>query len=164
MLDHIKMLYDYHYWACRLVWDTSIMALTEAQFTQPLDYSMGSIHNQIVHTLSAEWNWFSRLRGVNPTAMLDPADYPTREAIRAKWDAHEAEVRAYINTLDESVFETTFSYKTMAGEPYTNKVIDILLHVVNHATDHRAQILAMIHGMGAPTVAQDIIYYLRAQR
>jgi uncharacterized damage-inducible protein DinB len=160
-LDHIKMLYDYHYWACRLVWDTSIMALTEAQFTQPLEYSMGSMHNQVVHMMSAEWIWFSRLRDSSPIAMLSPDDYPTREAIRAKWDEVEAEVRGYINALDESVFEATFSYKTMKGEPFTNKVIDILLHVVNHGTDHRAQILAMMHGMGAPTTAQDVIYYLR---
>ena len=160
-LDHIKMLYDYHYWVNRLVWNTSIVALTEEQFYRPLEYSMGSIHNQVVHMMSAEWNWFSRLNGVSPKAMLDPADYPTRETVRAKWDDIEAVVRGYINALDESVYEATFSYTTMAGAPYTNKVIDILLHVINHGTDHRAQILAMIHSMGAPTTAQDIILYLR---
>jgi len=42
-------------------------------------------------------------------------------------------------------------------------VAETLLHVVNHGTDHRAQILAMLHGMGAPTVAQDLLFYMRSR-
>ena len=36
-----------------------------------------------------------------------------------------------------------------------------LLHMINHGTDHRAQTLAMMHGMGAETIAQDYSKYLR---
>jgi|GEM_PF-3398989 len=50
LLSHVRIMYDYTYWAHRLVWDKSILALTDEQFTRPLDYSMGSIHHQIVTT------------------------------------------------------------------------------------------------------------------
>jgi uncharacterized damage-inducible protein DinB len=36
----------------------------------------------------------------------------------------------------------------------------ILAHVVNHGTDHRAQVLDLLHRLGAPNVEQDLIYYL----
>ena len=36
----------------------------------------------------------------------------------------------------------------------------ILLHMVNHGTDHRAQILARLHELGAPTTEQDLVLYL----
>jgi uncharacterized damage-inducible protein DinB len=35
-----------------------------------------------------------------------------------------------------------------------------LAHVVNHGTDHRGQILATLHGLGAPTVEQDMMFFL----
>ncbi|MBE2271224.1 MAG: hypothetical protein IAE80_23520, partial [Anaerolinea sp.] len=35
----------------------------------------------------------------------------------------------------------------------------LMLHVVNHGTDHRAQVLAMLHSLGAPTFAQDMVFH-----
>jgi len=39
----------------------------------------------------------------------------------------------------------------------------LLTHVANHGTDHRAQTFAMLHQMGAPTLEQDIILFFRDQ-
>jgi uncharacterized damage-inducible protein DinB len=39
-------------------------------------------------------------------------------------------------------------------------VWQVLLHVVNHGTDHRAQVLRILHDFGAPTTAQDYIFYV----
>jgi uncharacterized damage-inducible protein DinB len=36
----------------------------------------------------------------------------------------------------------------------------ILLHVVNHGTDHRAQVLRALHDFGAETKEQDFIFYV----
>ena len=162
-IDLAKMLFDYNYWAHRLMWEKSIATLTDAQFTQTLDYSWGSIHNQVVHTMSAEWMWFSRLQGTSPEAMFDPADYPTREAVRSRWDAVETMVRDYLDNLKEGDLTSPFSYSTTSGNTYTQVKGEIMAHVVNHGTDHRAQTLAMLHHLGAPTVEQDLIFYLRAR-
>jgi len=38
---------------------------------------------------------------------------------------------------------------------------EILLHVASHATDHRAQILAMLNQrFGVQTMEQDLLFYL----
>ncbi|MCE7948301.1 MAG: hypothetical protein DYG88_12830 [Chloroflexi bacterium CFX4] len=37
----------------------------------------------------------------------------------------------------------------------------MLLHLFNHGTDHRAQTLAMLHTLGAETVDQNRIAFLR---
>jgi uncharacterized damage-inducible protein DinB len=160
-IDLLRTLYDYNYWAHRQVWQTSITALTDEQFTQPLDYSVGSIHQQVVHTMSAEWMWLTRLGGTSPAAMLDPADYPTRPACRARWDEIEAEAHARLDSLADADLNDDFSYTTTSGKTYTQSTAEILLHVVNHGTDHRAQMLAMLHRFGVPTVQQDLIFYMR---
>jgi hypothetical protein len=35
-----------------------------------------------------------------------------------------------------------------------------ILRLVNHGTDHRAQVLRLLHDLGAPTFNQDLIIYL----
>jgi len=35
----------------------------------------------------------------------------------------------------------------------------VLIHVVNHGTDHRAQILRLLHDLGVKTTSQDYIFY-----
>jgi uncharacterized damage-inducible protein DinB len=48
-------------------------------------------------------------------------------------------------------------------EPEEDKgltVWQVLLHVVNHGTDHRAQLLRLIHDLGVKTTSQDFIFYI----
>lgn len=160
--DYLRLLFDYHYWANRRVWKC-VADLTPEQFVQPLDYSIGSIRNQVVHMLSAEWLWFSRIQGKSPDHMLNPDDYPTLDAVLTAWQTVEMENRAFLAALTDDRLEQMFAYKTTRGVPFEDKVGNILFHTANHATDHRAQILAMLHALGAQTVEQDLIYYLREQ-
>ena len=60
--ERFRKLFDYNYWAHRRVWEC-VESLSESQFVQPCDYSVGSIHDQEVHTMSAEWLWLSRING-----------------------------------------------------------------------------------------------------
>lgn len=163
MRDHIRMLVDYTYWAHKRIWTNAILPLSEAQYRQPLDYSVGSIHEQLVHTMGAEWLWLSRVKGVSPSAILNPDDFVDRHAVRARWDMVEEEMRAFLDKLPEDLSSQIVTYITTTGTPYTQRVSDILLHVVNHGTDHRAQMLAMIHKLGGQTIDQDLIAYLREQ-
>lgn len=149
--DAFRKLYDYHFTVNRRIWDKCVMQLTDAQFDQELPYSIGSIHNQIVHMMSVDQRWFSGLRGTALPDFLKPGDFPTREAVRAFWDKVEAEMRGYLEGLtDAQVFA-----------PMNDLVVwEVLTHVVNHATDHRAQVLAMLNSMGVKTFPQDFIFYL----
>ena len=161
-LETIQMLYDYNYWAHRRVWDC-VTQLGDEAFYRPLDYSIGSIHSQLVHTMGAEWIWFSRLQGMSPTAILKDEVYPTHDAVRAKWNTIEAEIRGFLTNLNPNRFLEKFSYNTTKGIAHEDSLLGILIHVVNHGTDHRAQILAMCHQLDGPTVEQDLIFYLRSQ-
>lgn len=159
-IETIRRLYDYTYWAHRRVWDCAL-TLSEDDFRRDMGYAWDSVHGQLVHTMSAEWIWFERLRGRTPSAMFTPADYPDRSSIRARWDEIEADIRAYLDTLTDADLQKSFTYARTGGQQYQEVTGFILLHVANHGTDHRAQVLTMLHRLGAPTVEQDLIYYLR---
>ncbi|MGB5844350.1 MAG: DinB family protein, partial [Anaerolineales bacterium] len=59
-----RHFYDYHFNENRKIWDTYITSLPHEQFNQNVDYSYGSVRNQIVHLMSVDDIWFSGLRGV----------------------------------------------------------------------------------------------------
>jgi uncharacterized damage-inducible protein DinB len=153
-----RHLYGYHFSENRKIWDAYITPLSHEQFTQPVDYSHGSVREQIVHLISADEIWFRELRGDKPADPFPTADFDDRKIIRAHWDSVEQMMRDYLVALrDDMLFDKPIH------EPEEDKdliVWQVLLHVVNHGTDHRAQLLRLLHDLGIKTVSQDYIFYV----
>ena len=152
-----RHFYDYHFTENRNLWDAYIPSLTIEQFTQDFGYSHGSVRNQIVHLISVDDTWFSGLRGAEIPEPLNPADFNDRKIIRTYWNQVEQEMHDYLSTLrDDMLFEKPFK----EGEDKDLILWQVLLHVVNHGTDHRAQVLRLLTDMGIRTVSQDYIFYV----
>jgi len=152
-----RHFYDYHFTENRKILDMCISSLSQEQFTQNVNYSAGSVRNQIVHLMSVDDTWFSGLRGVEIPESLDPANFDDRNNIRAHWNNVEQNMRAYLAQLrDDMLFEKPFA----DGEDKDLILWQVLLHVVNHGTDHRAQLLRLLKDLGVKTTSQDYIFYV----
>jgi uncharacterized damage-inducible protein DinB len=156
--DAFRYFYNYHFSENRKLWDQYVTQLSQEQFTQPVNYSHGSVRDQIVHLISCDDVWFSELRGVEPSEPFPPADFDDRESIRAHWDKVEQSMRDYLAELrDDMLFDKPIK------EPEEDKELvtwQVLLHVANHGTDHRAQILRLLNDLGIKTEFQDYIFYV----
>jgi uncharacterized damage-inducible protein DinB len=155
--DAFRHFYEYHFTENRKIWDSYVTQLSDEQFTQDVGYSHGSVRNQIVHLMSVDDTWFSALRGVKIPEPLDPAHFDDRKIIRAQLDNVEQNMRDYLARLrDDMLFEKPFA----EGEDKDLILWQVLLHVANHGTDHRAQILRLINDLGVETTSQDYIFYV----
>jgi uncharacterized damage-inducible protein DinB len=150
-----RHFYDYHFSEYRKLWDY-VTQLSYEQFTQAANYSRGSVRDQILHLISCDNAWFSELRGTEIPEDLNPADFQDRESIRAHWDKVEQMMRAYLADLRDNML----SDKPLEGEDKDLIVWQVLLHVVNHGTDHRAQLLRLLNDLGVKTEYQDYIFYV----
>lgn len=160
-----RHFYSYHFAENRNIWDSYVTQLSDAQFTQAAAYSQGSVRDQILHLINVDDGWFSELRGVEPAEPLPPANLDNglrpgseRETIRAYWDSVEQHMRAYLAELRDDLL-----FATPIKEPEEDKdliVWQVLLHVANHGTDHRAQLLRSLNDLGVKTTAQDYIFYV----
>ncbi|MEZ4669354.1 MAG: DinB family protein [Anaerolineae bacterium] len=158
-VTYFRRLFDYTFWAHRQVWEC-VLLLSDEQFTRPCDYSIGSVHEQVVHTMAAEWLWSERVRGVSPSALFSSSDYPSRELIRTEWDSVEVGWRDYLSQLHDEQLAQPLTYTSLNGRTTRQTLLwEVLAHVVNHGTDHRAQTLSLIHHVGGKTLEQDIIFY-----
>jgi uncharacterized damage-inducible protein DinB len=155
--DAFRQFYEYHFTENRALWDRYVTPLSDDVFTQRVDYSHGSVRDQILHLMSADDYWFSGLRGVQRPEPLEAADFADRNAIRVRWDSVEQSMRDHLARLtDDKLFERGFT----DGEDPDVLQWQALLHVANHGTDHRSQLLRLLHDLGVETTSQDYIFYL----
>lgn len=64
-----------------------------------------------------------------------------------------------MQVLDQFNLNDVIHYTTSKGQPFDNTVCDILFHVINHSTYHRAQIATEFRQSGMEPVITDYIYY-----
>jgi uncharacterized damage-inducible protein DinB len=158
-LELIKTFIEYHIDMTRRVWD-SIDSITDEQFLADDAYSRGSIRNLMVHLANTDSNWLAGLKNIpeeQDTPRKKYEDYPNRASVRAFWDSTAKDVEEYAATLTEVALNE---------EPVDiqNPRWQVILHIINHGTDHRSTVLQRLHEFGAPTFDQDFIMWLWSRK
>jgi len=113
--------------------------------------------------LAAQQIWFNRVSGLAPAAVeLWPAlGKPHNEFNEIIIENNKAWM-TYLNTVAEADFESIITYKNSKGEVFHNKLSEIVTHVINHGTHHRAQIGQLLKFAGIENLpATDYIFYIR---
>ena len=114
------------------------------------------IHILISHILNAHEIWMTRILKT-----------PTKYGV---WQLQD-----YVNLaeIDQQNFELTkqilsvkdlnekVDYVTSTGEPYSNVLHELLFHVVNHSSYHRAQINSELKSLGIKPLITDYVFYKR---
>jgi uncharacterized damage-inducible protein DinB len=166
MKAYIEQIIAYNYAAHRRLW-SCIDHLTDEQFTTEVDYSIGSVRNHMVHVISVDQRWMARVTDSPLPERLKGEDFPDRTVARTRWDAIEQSILERVKALDEAQLERVITYEVtrINGEKIqaVNTAWQILAHIVNHGTDHRSQVLPILHRFGAPTFEQDFMIYLWEQ-
>ncbi len=159
-VNAVGRLLHYHYGMFERVWECA-NDLTRSQFVAESDYSFGSVRNHFVHCLNVDRRWLARLEGGAPPPRLNPCNYADQDALRDRWEQVRQRVLAYVGSLTEQELNETVHVE-LGGRNLEARRFqrwEILLHMANHGTDHRAQILARLHELGAETIEQDLILH-----
>ncbi|QPC82327.1 DinB family protein [Phototrophicus methaneseepsis] len=155
--DAFRHFYNYHFGMNRYIWNTFIMPLPQEQYVQEVAYSVGSVRNQVVHMANVDETWFRQLHNLDFINWREPSAFDDRDKLRAEWDQIEQMMRGYLADLrDDMLFTKPFPDH---DEDKDLILWQVLLHVVNHGTDHRAQLLRLLNDLGVKTVPQDYVFY-----
>jgi uncharacterized damage-inducible protein DinB len=163
--DNILHLFAYNTWANERIL-AAAAGLSEAEYTADVPgLSHGSVRATLVHTLAAEIIWRRRcVEGVWPTTLLQAADVPTFAVLRQRWAAEDAALRQGVAGLTDEALAAPLAYKTTRGAPMTDTLWLILLHVLNHGTQHRAEAAVALTAFGRSPGDVDLIVYLREKQ
>ena len=110
----------------------------------------------ISHILNAHEIWMTRI-------LKTPTKYGVwqlQEYVNmAEIDSQNFELTKQI--LEEKDLNEKVDYKTSTGESYSNVLNELLFHVVNHSSYHRAQINSELKNLGLKPLITDYVFYKR---
>jgi uncharacterized damage-inducible protein DinB len=156
--DVIRSLYQYNVWANhRILLPAS--NLTPEQFLAAKGSSYSSVRDTLVHIMSAEWIWLARWKGSSPSALFEAIEYPNSRSIQTRWEAIEAETQQFIDQLNPSQLAEVVSYVNTRGEKWAYPLWQQMIHQVNHATQHRSEVAAILTNLGCSPGDLDYLVY-----
>jgi len=113
------------------------------------------------HLLAAQQIWFNRCNSLAVTGVILWPAWPIEILSRITDENHDKWID-FLAQVDEKDFDEMISYKNLKGDPFENKLRDILAHVINHGTHHRAQAGQQLITAGADKLpVTDYIFFVR---
>jgi len=142
-LDELRRLHEHSAWANRAVLD----ALRE------LDPPPAASLARFAHVLGAERLWLVRLGVIEQPGAVWPDDDLERcadelEVLAASWRVLLDELASASPAESDARLARSIDYVNSLGQPWTNAVADVLLHVPLHGAHHRGQIAAELRALG----------------
>jgi uncharacterized damage-inducible protein DinB len=151
----------YNKWANQRLFET-ILALPEEKQKQELPSSFSSIYQTILHMWDAESIWWQRLK------LQERLVVPSENYNGSKKDVINGLVQQnllwqdWVNNATDPMLEHVFQYYSTKRELFKNPVSQVVLHVFNHGTYHRGQLVNMLRQLGVEKIPQtDFIVWTR---
>ena len=157
-LNNIRQLYDYNSWAGRRTL-TAASALGSDDFLRLMGNSFSSVRDTLAHILGAEWIYLERWQGRSPKALLDPTTFPTVQSLESRWETVERDQMQFIEALTPQRLREELAYINQKGQRYSYPLWQQLVHVVNHSSYHRGQVITLLRQLGAEAVSTDFLVY-----
>lgn len=115
-----------------------------------------------MHIMFVEWLWLERWQGRSPSGP-PLGEFSDLASIRARWQQLENDLLIFVRALSASDLERVIHYRNTKGNPFSDRMWQMLQHLVNHGTYHRGQITTLLRQLGATPVATDMIAFYREQ-
>jgi uncharacterized damage-inducible protein DinB len=159
----IQLLYKYNSWANKRILNAAAQ-VTEEEFLAPASYPHGGLRSTLTHTLFAEWIWRTRWQGESPTMRINPADFPTFDALRTRWHKEEMALNAFLDDLTNEKLNSVFHFRNTRGDEFENILWQAMVHVINHGTQHRGEAAVMLTEFNHSPGDTDFMVFLREMK
>ena len=154
LVSHVR----YSAWASARLLE-GVAALSADELRRDMNVSHTSVLDTLAHIYFGDRIWLSRLEGAPRTSLCDAGESATLASLSKDWPALLERFEHWVAAADP---EKITAYQTLDGIPLRTPVWQIVLHVVNHATLHRGQVVAMMRQFGIKPPQTDLIFYYRS--
>ena len=132
-------LLRYNEWANGRILATIAQVAPEA-LTAPAALDHGTAWQTLLHLVDVEWSWRLIAQGQAAPPMLWEIETLTDlPQLTTFWQDEQATLRAYVQSLDTTALQTMVEFGN-AEAPQQAKRWHILLHILNHSTQHRTEL------------------------
>lgn len=159
MLPEVNRWYAYTRWANAHMLD-ACATLDAESLVRDMGTSFGSVLGTLEHMYGADWIWLERWHGRAPAGFPAKGAYGTVDSIRTAWAMLETERTLFLSTLDDGALAEPLRYRNIKGDVFEYPLGQLLMHVSNHATYHRGQVMQLVKQLGGAVKSTDYLYWL----
>jgi uncharacterized damage-inducible protein DinB len=152
---------SYNLWAHKLILDALEADNTNALY-EYFNGSFTSVYATLLHIYDAESVWWQRINEKHPVVIPSSVkQLPFQELKIAMTDLSE-NWKKNVLALNEETFKSKFKYFAQGKGEFNQPLGDLLIHIFNHSTFHRGQIITLMRSFGIRNIPKtDFIDYSR---
>jgi uncharacterized damage-inducible protein DinB len=163
MKEILQQFASYSTWANQRIFDVTVQ-LSEEQLNKEMISSFPSVYKTVLHMLDAESIWWQRMK-------LEERIQRPSDTFTAPFAELEKKVlqqsklwEDWLKNASELQLQHVFAYQNSKREQFKQPVKEVLLHMFNHGTYHRGQLVSMFRQLGLEKIPPtDFIVYTRTK-
>lgn len=158
-LELVRALYEYNEWADNHVLEAA-SRLSDQEFTSTQGASYDTVEGNLRHILSAQVGWLSRwTERWNPRHINEIRALRGLAALREAFgETHDA-LRLYVQASTDARLDEPLPYVDSEGKQHQRVLWQLMAHVVNHGTHHRAETAMAMAALGKPMRELDYVFF-----
>jgi uncharacterized damage-inducible protein DinB len=153
----------YNLWANKKIIETANQ-LSEEQVNKEIVSSFPSVYKTFLHLMEVEYVWWERLK---LTERDTPSGWFTGDftELSKKLLELSRQWQEWIESANEVNITHVFAYQNSKKEYFKQPVYEMLLHLFNHQTLHRGQLITMFRQLGLDKIPPtDFIVFSRNKK
>jgi uncharacterized damage-inducible protein DinB len=155
---------SYNYWANGELTKT-IQALTPQQQQAEVKSSFTSLQKTIIHMWDAESIWWQRMKLQENIVIPSLTFHATMQEAVTGLMNQSKDWMNWVQQANELQLEHVFAYQNSKKEQFKQPMWQMLLHMFNHATFHRGQLVTILRQVGEEKIPPtDYIHYTRSRK
>ncbi|MEO7961893.1 MAG: DinB family protein [Ginsengibacter sp.] len=154
----------YNLWTNKMI-IAKISELPDELLRKNMEDSFGGIFGTCVHLMNVEDLWWERLQ------LAEHIEWPAKnftgnfDDLKNRWVEFSNRWHQWVDTANERQVTHVFEYQNSKKEIFKQPVFEVLLHLFNHQTFHRGQIITMMRQNAiAPIPPTDFIVFSRIRK
>lgn len=161
MKEILLPLAAYHLWANELL-AQAVLALPAEKWTAPTASSFPTLHATWLHLLDAEAIWWQRLKFVERPLAPSKDFSGTLSEVIPLLLAQNRQWLQWVQDAQPHRLLHEFIYHNTKREQFKQPVFQVLVHLFNHGTYHRGQVVTQLRQLGVTAIPQtDFIVWSR---
>ena len=161
MKELLQQLATYNIWANQRILEV-ILPLSEEKQKQELPSSFKSLYHTVLHMWSAENIWWQRMKLQERITKPFDTFKGTMDELANELLQQNRQWQEWVNNATDAALDHVFQYQNFQNEQFKQPIYQMLLHVFNHGTYHRGQLINMLRQLGTEKLpATDFIVWSR---
>lgn len=147
MKELLQQLAAYNIWANQRILEI-ILNLPEEKQQQELPSSFKSLYHTVLHIWNAENVWWQRMKLQERITKPFDSFKGTMDELANELLQQNRQWQEWVNNATDAALDHVFQYQTFEKEQFKQPIFQMLLHVFNHGTYHRGQLINMLRQLG----------------